>query len=371
MELSLKENTIEYYEERGFDTFKEATSVPGCSFLLAVAFKGVKCNSNLLSKRHSDLVKLFQAKIVGGPALNFDHPRMQMLTLYVCRVPLQIWKLVSTLEEGLMSYGNYRKECASDGFCREDTEQEKRAVRRYEKVPKSKSRISVCGDVGVVSDISLLRCWNCLGYQLVEMWELSRISACGDVGIVSDISLWRCGNCLGYQLVEMLELSRISACGDVGIVSDISLWRCGSCLGYQLVEMWELSRISACGDVGIVSDISLWRCGNCLGYQLVEMWELSRISACGDVGIVSDISLWRCGNCFGYQLVEMWELSRISVCGDVGVVSDISLWRCGNCLGYQLVEMWECSWSQHKGDFLHHNNDNSYVYPTENRCLIS
>ena len=32
MELSLKENTIEYYEERGFDTFKEATS--GYSLLL-------------------------------------------------------------------------------------------------------------------------------------------------------------------------------------------------------------------------------------------------------------------------------------------------------------------------------------------------
>jgi len=44
--------------------------VPGIS--LRLAFKGVKDNFHLFSKRHSDLVKLFLAQNVGGPALIFD-----------------------------------------------------------------------------------------------------------------------------------------------------------------------------------------------------------------------------------------------------------------------------------------------------------
>lgn len=45
-------------------------SVPGISIRLA--FKGVTDNFHLFSKRHSDLVKLFLAQNVGGPALIFD-----------------------------------------------------------------------------------------------------------------------------------------------------------------------------------------------------------------------------------------------------------------------------------------------------------
>ncbi|KAL5262624.1 hypothetical protein ACHWQZ_G008128 [Mnemiopsis leidyi] len=80
--LEAVENMVGYYEERGVDIFKEAISVlqeflfidsisvPGIS--LRLAFKGVKDNFHLFSKRHSDLVKLFLAQNVGGPALIFD-----------------------------------------------------------------------------------------------------------------------------------------------------------------------------------------------------------------------------------------------------------------------------------------------------------
>ena len=50
--------------------YKSNISVPGIS--LRLAFKGVKDNFHLFSKRHSDLAKLFLAQNVGGPALIFD-----------------------------------------------------------------------------------------------------------------------------------------------------------------------------------------------------------------------------------------------------------------------------------------------------------
>ena len=71
---------------------KSNISVPGIS--LRLAFKGVTDNFHLFSKRHSDLVKLFLAQNVGGPALIFDRYQEAGVTKIGHRIDAPVTKKI-------------------------------------------------------------------------------------------------------------------------------------------------------------------------------------------------------------------------------------------------------------------------------------
>ena len=71
---------------------KSSISVPGIS--LRLAFKGVKDNFHLFSKRHCDLVELFLSQNVGGPALIFDRYQEAGVTKIGHRIDAPVTKKI-------------------------------------------------------------------------------------------------------------------------------------------------------------------------------------------------------------------------------------------------------------------------------------